>query len=36
MERYDSYEYSGFDWLGETPSHWNVLRMCYMFKQDLD
>ena len=32
MERYELYDYSGFDWLGETPSHWNVLRMCYMFK----
>ena len=32
MKRYELYDYSGFDWLGETPSHWNVLRMCYMFK----
>ena len=32
MKRYELYDYSGFDWLGETPSHWKVLRMCYMFK----
>jgi len=32
MKRYESYSSSGFDWLGETPSHWKVLRMCYMFK----
>ncbi len=32
MKRYELYGYSGFDWLGEIPSHWKVLRMCYMFK----
>ena len=32
MNRNDSYNDSGFDWLGEIPSEWGVLRMCYMFK----
>ena len=32
MRRYDSYKDSGFDWLGNTPTDWEVLRMCYVFR----
>ena len=32
MERYDYMMIQDLIGLGETPSHWNVLRMCYMFK----
>ena len=32
MERYDYMIIQDLIGLGETPSHWNVLRMCYMFK----
>ena len=32
MKKYDSYKDSGFDWLGNTPTHWEVLRMCYVFR----
>ena len=32
MDRYDSYKDSGVKWIGETPIHWDVLRMCFVFK----
>ena len=34
MERYDSYKDSGVKWLGEIPSHWEVVKLkslCKMF-----
>lgn len=27
MEKYSSYKDSGVQWLGEIPSHWEVLRL---------
>ena len=33
-QRYNSYKSSGIDWIGDIPSHWNVLplkRVCTMF-----
>lgn len=29
-QRYDSYKPSGIEWIGEIPSHWNVVRMRYL------
>lgn len=29
-EQYDSYKPSGIEWIGEIPSHWNVVRMRYL------
>ena len=29
-QRYDSYKPSGVEWIGEIPSHWNVVRMRYL------
>lgn len=33
MERYSEYEDSGVQWLGEIPSHWELLKMKYAFKE---
>jgi len=33
MHTYDSYKDSGIDWLGEIPSHWEVKRIKYLFKE---
>jgi type I restriction enzyme S subunit len=30
MKRYDSYKDSGIEWIGEIPSHWDVIRLCYL------
>ena len=38
-QRYDSYKSSGIDWIGEIPSHWELLRMrflCDMITGDKD
>lgn len=38
-QRYDSYKPSGIDWIGEIPSHWELLRMrflCDMITGDKD
>lgn len=32
MQRYESYKYSGVEWLGETPKHWEVKKMKFLFK----
>ena len=32
MRRYDSYKESGVEWLGEVPSHWNLIPNKYIFK----
>lgn len=32
MRRYDSYKDSGVEWLGEVPSHWNLIPNKYIFK----
>lgn len=29
MQRYDSYKDSGIQWLGEIPSHWEVIKLKY-------
>lgn len=29
MKRYDSYKDSGVEWIGEVPSHWEIIRMKY-------
>src|SRR5690606_11673657 len=33
MRTYDSYKDSGIDWLGVIPSHWEVKRIKYLFKE---
>lgn len=33
MKRYSEYEDSGVQWLGEIPSHWELLKMKYAFKE---
>lgn len=30
MQTYDSYKDSGIDWLGEIPSHWEVVKLKYL------
>ena len=30
MKRYDSYKDSGVEWIGETPSHWNNIKLGYL------
>lgn len=32
MRRYESYKDSGVEWLGEVPSHWEVKKMKFLFK----
>ncbi|WP_103644692.1 restriction endonuclease subunit S [Campylobacter concisus] len=32
FKRYDSYKNSGVEWLGEIPSHWEILTNKYIFK----
>ncbi len=32
MNRYDSYKDSGVAWLGEVPSHWEIKKMKYLFR----
>lgn len=36
MERYDSYKDSGVKWLGEIPSHWEVLSLKHILKLKKD
>ena len=31
MQRYESYKHSGFEWLGEIPSHWDIKRNIGVF-----
>lgn len=33
MEKYNEYKDSGVQWLGEIPSHWELLKMKYAFKE---
>ncbi len=33
MQRYDSYKPSGVKWLGEIPSHWEVNKAKYLWKE---
>ncbi|MEH2121288.1 restriction endonuclease subunit S [Nostoc sp.] len=33
MKRYPKYKYSGIDWIGEIPEHWNVTRLKYLFQE---
>ena len=33
MERYDSYKDSGVKWLGEIPSHWEVRKAKYLWRE---
>jgi type I restriction enzyme S subunit len=33
VKRYDTYKYSGVEWLGEIPSHWEVKRFKHIFKE---
>lgn len=30
-QRYDSYKPSGIDWIGDIPSHWNIVRLAHIF-----
>lgn len=32
MKKYDHYKYSGVEWLGEIPEHWEYTRMKHLFK----
>ena len=34
MKRYESYKPSGISWIGEIPSHWEVRRNKYLFKEE--
>ena len=33
MQRYDTYKPSGVKWLGEIPSHWEVIKSKYLWKE---
>ena len=33
MQQYDSYKDSGVKWLGEIPSHWEVIKSKYLWKE---
>lgn len=33
MRRYDSYKDSGVAWIGKIPSHWEVKKIKYLFKE---
>lgn len=33
MQRYDSYKDSGVKWLGEIPSHWEMIKSKYLWKE---
>ncbi len=33
MQRYDTYKSSGVKWLGEIPSHWEVIKSKYLWKE---
>ena len=33
MQRYDTYKDSGVKWLGEIPSHWEVIKSKYLWKE---
>ena len=30
MEKYDSYKFSGIDWIGEIPTHWETVKLKYL------
>ena len=30
-QQYDSYKPSGIDWIGDIPSHWNIVRLAHIF-----
>ena len=30
-QRYYSYKPSGIDWIGDIPSHWNIVRLAHIF-----
>ena len=30
MKTYDSYKDSGVEWIGQTPSHWNNIKLRYL------
>ena len=32
MNRYDSYKHSELEWIGEIPSHWNLIRGKFIFQ----
>jgi len=32
MNTYPSYKDSGVEWIGDIPSDWDIVRMCYVFK----
>ena len=34
MERYSEYKDSGVQWLGEIPSHWNMRRIKWLFREE--
>jgi type I restriction enzyme, S subunit len=33
MQRYEAYKPSTFDWLGDIPEHWSLLRAKYVFQE---
>ena len=33
MKKYDTYKDSGIEWIGKIPSHWEVKKVNYCFKQ---
>ena len=36
MQRYTSYKDSGVQWLGQIPSHWNLLKSKYLWRESFD
>ena len=36
MERYSEYKNSGVKWLGEIPSHWEVCKSKYLWKENVE
>lgn len=36
MKRYDSYKNSGVKWLGEIPSHWDVCKAKYLWRESFE
>lgn len=36
MAQYSSYKDSGFEWIGQIPSHWRVLKSKYLWRESFD
>ncbi len=36
MEKYSSYKDSGFEWIGQIPSHWGLLKSKFLWRESFD